>query len=122
MAEELAHAFGSAALAPLRPLLSTEVLQTRPLFAADLAIFEGNPQLASWFLDQVDLSQLEPRERPLWLTLLRNIESRSAVFERLTRLWAEKRLPPELLRAFADEAQQFGRPNLYAAIWQSVAQ
>src|SRR5262249_23225576 len=42
LADELAKAYGFAALAPLRPLLSMPVLLSKPLFAAELAIFEGN--------------------------------------------------------------------------------
>jgi len=121
LAEELADAYGPSVLASLRPMLLKEVLLTRPLFAAELANSEGNPQLASWYLAQTNLSLLTPEERLAWLQLLQQVETKTVVFERLVQMWNEKKLPPELLRAFAEEAQQRGHPQLHDAIWQSIA-
>jgi len=76
LAEELAYAYGYAALAPLRTLLSTRVLLARPLFAAELAIFDGNPHLARWFITRVNPAELAPAERPVWLGLVLKLDSR----------------------------------------------
>ena len=50
LAEELASSFGRPALVAIRPLLSNEALLTRPLFAAELSLFEGNREMARWYL------------------------------------------------------------------------
>ena len=120
MAEEMANGYGKAMLAPLRSLLSTPVLRTRPVFAAELAMFEGNVPLARWFLAEADPAALDPEQRHGWLMLLRRVETPSAVFRRLVQLWNERRLPPELLREFADEARLQGQPRLHDAIWVSM--
>jgi hypothetical protein len=119
LAEELAHAYGFLALSPLRTQLSTKVLLARPLFGGELAIFEGNLDLAHWFLTQADPSQIAPEDRLPWLKLLRGTEPRNAAFSRLAQLWHQKRLPPELLRPLAEEAKQLGQSELHDAIWQS---
>ena len=51
LAEELFNAFGSPALAAIRPLLSSKALQTRPLFAAELSLADGNREMARWYLN-----------------------------------------------------------------------
>ena len=119
MAEELAKAYGPSSLSPLRSQISTRVLLARPLFATELAMFEGNLQLARWLLAQADPSALTPEDRLRWLTLMREIEPKRAAFSRLAQLWDEKRLPPDLARSLAEEARQSGQPALHDAIWRS---
>lgn len=121
LAEELAHAYGFAAIAPLRSLLSTSALLSRPLFAAELAVFEGNLHLARWFVTTVNPTELSPEERHAWLMLLRKVETRRAVFERLARLWTDKRLPPEFFRILMDEARQMGQTQFHDAVWASMS-
>src|ERR1700738_212869 len=70
MAEELANTFGKAALVAIRSLLSNEVLLTRPLFAAELSLFEGNREMARWFLSQIEPAQLSPEGSAGWLAPL----------------------------------------------------
>lgn len=120
LAEELAQAYGKGILASIRPLLSMEVLRAKPLLGADLALFEGNGQLARWFLSQADLSGMPPAQRTEWLALLQKTEPPSTVFNRLHQLWLDKRLPPELVRLFADEARRMGRLRLHHEIWTSL--
>jgi hypothetical protein len=120
LAEEIAKAYGFAALGPLRPLLSVPVLLSKPLFAAELAIFEGNMHLARWFLTKQNPLELSSQERLAWLQLLRKVETRRAVLDWLARLWTERRLPPEFVRPLLDEAQQLGQVQLHNAIWASL--
>ena len=120
MAEEMAQGYGKVMLAPLRSLLSTPVLRTRPVFAAELAMFEGNVQLARWFLAEADPATLDADQRLGWLTLLRRVETPGAVFRRLVQLWIAKRLPSELQPLLADEARRHGQPRLHDAIWISM--
>jgi hypothetical protein len=60
LAEELVKAFGVQALAAIRPLLSNEALLTRPLFAAEISLSEGNREMARWYLNRIDPGQLPP--------------------------------------------------------------
>ncbi len=122
LAEELAYAYGFAALAPLRSLLSTDVLATRPLFSAELAIFEGSPHLARWLVIKLDPTNLSPEERLAWLMILRKVEPRREVFDRLARLWVDKRLPLEFQRILMDEARQLGEVRFHDAVWASMSQ
>jgi hypothetical protein len=122
LAEELANAFGKAALVSIRPLLSNEALLTRPLFAAELSLFEGNREMARWFLNQAEPARLSPAQRMTWLALLRRVETDADVFERLAALWNDGRLPAELLPLFADEALKLGQVRMHGLIWNSIRQ
>jgi hypothetical protein len=122
MAEELANSFGKPALIAIRPLLSNEVLLTRPLFAAELSLFEGNREMARWFLNRVEPAQLSPEQSASWLVLLHQVESDAAVFKRLAVLWTDGRLPAELVPQFADEAVKIGQVRMHDMIWNSVRQ
>ena len=122
MAEELANTFGKPALVAIRPLLSNEVLLTRPLFAAELSLFEGNREMARWFLSQIEPAQLSPEGSAGWLALLHRVETDADVFKRLAVLWNDGRLPAELVPHFADEAVKLGQVRMHDLIWDSVRQ
>jgi hypothetical protein len=121
LAEELANTFGSPALAAIRPLLSHEVLLTRPLFAAELSLFEGNREMARWYLNRIDPAQLPPERLAGWLALLHRVETDADVFRRLAMLW-NGRLPAELVPRFAVEAAKLGQVTTHDLIWKSVRQ
>ena len=120
LAEELANAFGKAALVSIRPLLSNDALLTRPLFAAELSLFEGNRESARWFLNRTEPARLSPEQRATWLALLRRVETDADIFNRLARLWNDGRLPAELLPLFADEALKLGQVEMHGLIWNSM--
>jgi tetratricopeptide (TPR) repeat protein len=122
MAEELANSFGKPALVAIRPLLSNEVLLTRPLFAAELSLFEGNREMARWFLNRVEPTQLSPERSASWLALLHQVETDAELFKRLAVLWNDGRLPAELVPQFADEAVKMGQVRMHDLIWDSVRQ
>jgi tetratricopeptide (TPR) repeat protein len=120
LAEEVANAFGKPTLAAIRPFLANEALLTRPLFAAELSLFEGNSEMARWFLSRVEPSQLSAERSAAWLAMLHRVETDAEVVTQLTTLWSEGRLPPELLPQFADEAVKQGRVRIHDRIWNSV--
>lgn len=122
MAEELANAFGKPALAAIRPLLSNEVLLARPLFAAELSLFEGNREMARWFLNRVEPEQLPSERMADWLALMHNVETDADVFKRLAVLWNDGRLPTELVPRFADEALKMGQVRMHDLVWNSIRQ
>jgi len=97
MAEELANTFGQPALVAIRPLLSNEALLARPLFAAELSLFEGNLEMARWFLNRVKPAQLSPEELSGWLALLRRVEPNADVFNGIAIPWNDGRLPAEFV-------------------------
>ena len=43
---------------------------------AELAIFDGNPHLARWFITRVNPAELAPAERPVWLGLVLKLDLR----------------------------------------------
>ena len=120
LAEELANAFGKSALVSIRPLLSNEALLTKPLFAAELSLFEGNREMARWFLNRTEPTRLLPEQRATWLALLQRVETHAGVFNRLAALWSDGRLPGELVRPFADEALKVGQVGMYDLVWNSM--
>jgi hypothetical protein len=122
MAEELANTFGKPALVAIRPLLSNEVLLARPLFAAELSLLEGNREMARWFLNRMEPTQLPPERLASWLALLHRVETDAEVFKRLAVLWNDGRLPAELVPYFADEAVKMGQVRTHDLVWNSVRQ
>lgn len=96
LAEELVVAFGGPALAAVRPLLSNDVLKTRPLFAAEVALSDGNPEAARWHLRRVVPRELRPERVAAWLALCRQLEMEPEAVAGLAELWSEGRLPAEL--------------------------
>jgi hypothetical protein len=122
LAEELASTFGGPALAAIRPLLSNEALLTRPLFAAELSLSEGNLELARWYLNRIDPTQLQPERLARWLALLHRVETDADMFRRFAMLWNGGRLPAELVPRFADEAAKLGQVTTHDLIWNSMRQ
>ena len=122
MAEELANTFGQPALVAIRPLLSNEALLTRPLFAAELSLFEGNREMARWFLNRTEPARLSPDRSAAWFALLRRMETDDDVLRRLAVLWSDGRLPAELVPSFADEALKLGHVGMHDVIWNSMKQ
>lgn len=122
LAEELANTFGFPALEPVRPLLTNDVLLARPLFAAQLSLFEGNREMARWFLNRAEPAHLSPERAEVWFSLLRRAETADDVFDRLARLWKDGRLPAELVPQFADQARRLGHLGMHDAIWESFRQ
>jgi Flp pilus assembly protein TadD len=120
MAEELASTFGNQALVAVRPLLSNKVLLARPLFAAELSLFEGNREMARWYLNQIEPAQLSPERSAGWLAMLHRVETDADVFKRLAVLWTNGRLPAELVPDFAEEAMKSGQVGIHGLIWNSV--
>jgi tetratricopeptide (TPR) repeat protein len=122
LAEELAVSFGKPALVAIRPLLSDEALLTQPLFAAELSMFEGNREMARWFLDRIDPAHLSPEQMSKWVALLHQVQPEADAFGRLAMLWAEGRLPAEMLPDLADEAAKFDQIGMHDAIWNGIRQ
>ena len=120
LAEELVNAFGSPALAAIRPLLSNEVLQTRPLFAANLSLSEGNREVARWYLNRIDPTLLPPKQLMSWLALAHRAKLDPDVFRRLAMLRNDGRLPAEIAPLLADEAAKLGQVTTDDLIWNSV--
>jgi len=120
--EGLANTFGKPALAAIRPLLSDEVLRRQPLFAAELSLFEGNPEMARWFLNGVEPAELSPERSANWLALLHRVETDADVVRRLTELWNDGRLPPELMPDLANEAMKLGQMRTHDLVWSSARQ
>jgi tetratricopeptide (TPR) repeat protein len=122
LAEELGNAFGRPALITIRPLLSNAVLLTRPLFAAELSLREGNREMARWYLNRIDPVQLPLERLTAWLALVHRVETDAEVLRRLAILWNDGRLPAELVPRLADEAAKFGQVKTNDLIWNSVRQ
>ena len=120
LAEELVNTFGRPALAAIRPLLSNELLLMRPLFAAQLALSEGNGELARWYLDRIDPVELPPELLTTWLALEHRVGTGAEAFRRLAMLWNDGRLPAELMPRLADEAAKSGNVTAQDLIWNLV--
>ncbi len=121
LAEEIASAMGMSSFGSFRTALSLEVLQLRPLFAAQLALHEGNPQLSLRYFDAVKLDELSVEQKTVWLELLVKLEGADAIFARLRRLWDAKKLPPQYYWTFADVAMRTNQYRVHNAMWSSLA-
>lgn len=120
LAEELVNAFGSPALAAIRPLLSNEMLLTRPLFAAELSLSDGNREMARWYLIRVDPAQLPPERLTAWMALAHSVGMDAEVFQQLAMLSNDKRLSAEVAPLLADEAAKLGQGATHDLIWNSI--
>lgn len=120
MAENIADTFGSGAFVAMRPLLPSEVLTRKPLLGAELSLFEGNRELARWYLNQVEPTRLSSEQSAAWFALLDRVETDADRFTRLAVLWNEKRLPSELAPYLAEQAAKRGQPRMHDAIWDSL--
>jgi tetratricopeptide (TPR) repeat protein len=109
IAEALSLRYGLDAIAPFRPRLSWTALRRQPLFAARLALHEGNPVLARHLLDGVDPANLaNAAARSEWLALLGLIAGDDAALATLGDLLRRDRLPADLIPAQMRLAQRLG--------------
>ena len=106
----------------IRSLLSNDVLLARPLFAAELSLFEGNREMARRYLNRIEPAQLSREQLATWLALLHRVDTDADVFKRLAILWNDGRLPAELVPYFANEAIKLGQVRTHDLIWSSVRQ
>jgi tetratricopeptide (TPR) repeat protein len=120
LAEEVVNAFGSPALAAIKPLLTNEVLLTRPLFAAELSESDGNREMARWYLNRVDPAQLPPERLTAWMALAHRVEMDAEVFRQLAMLSNDKRLSADAAPLLADEAAKLGQGATHDLIWNSL--
>jgi tetratricopeptide (TPR) repeat protein len=120
LAEELVNAFGSPVLAAIRPLLTSEVLSTRPLFAAELSESDGNREMARWYLNRVDPAQLPPERLTTWMALAHRVEMDAEVFRQLAMLSNDKLLSADVTPLLADEAAKLGQGATHDLIWNSI--
>lgn len=116
MLDEMATVFGYLALAGIRPQIPAAILLAQPLLAAEMALFESNPELASWYANRVDAAGLPSGKRAGWLALLRRVDSDADLFLRLSALWREQKLPPEMVPELANEAMKQGQIGTYRLI------
>ncbi|MDB5656745.1 MAG: hypothetical protein JWQ94_4358 [Tardiphaga sp.] len=116
MLDEMATVFGYPALAGIRPQISASILLAQPLLAAEMALFEGNRELAAWYANRVDAASLPSGKRAGWLALLRRVDSDADLFLRLSALWREQKLPAEMVPDLANEAIKQGQIGTYRLI------
>lgn len=120
LAQELANAFGAGAVGLIRGILAPAVLHQRPLSAASLALLEGNHRLAEVSLAATDVATLDIPGQRQWLAMAAQLDGRAQLFDRLGRLWQEKRLPPMMTKAYAEYARTLSRADLHDAVWASL--
>ena len=120
LAEEFVNAFGRPALAAIKPLLTNEVLLGRPLFAAELSEFDGNREMARWYLNRVDPAELPPQRLTAWMGLAHRVEMDAEVFRQLALLSNDKRLSPDVAPLLANEAEKLGQGATHDLIWNSI--
>ena len=116
-AEEIAYAYGPELLVQLMPALAQNALRARPLLATQIALSAENRQLAEWYLDRVDPSDLARHKQKLWLTLLYQLKPAPLVLKRLLELRQRGRIPPELVGILAEEARTAGSAELHELAW-----
>jgi hypothetical protein len=120
MLDSMSDAFGASALAAIRPLLPPDVFRRQPLFAARLALFENNREMARQFLNRIEPTKLSSAQLANWLTLVQRTESDNDVVKRLMVLWDSGRLPRDLMPEFANAAMRSGQPSIHDMIWDSA--
>ena len=106
--EALALRYGLDAIGPLRPRLSWAALQRQPLFAARLALHEGNTVLARHVLGSVDPATLTAPARIEWVALVSLISGDTAALAALGDLLRRDRLPTDLLPVQLRLAERLG--------------
>ena len=107
MAEEICINFGRPALSAVRPFLSENALRVRPLFGAEVALAEGNPEMARWFLKQSDPDRLAPDQVGVWLTLMHRAQLDTEALPQYVHWQQLAAVPPNAASESADAA---GRP------------
>ena len=110
----IAAEFEIGALAPFWPSLPN-VIERRPLLAAQLAFHEHNLAMTKWLLGKVDLTASETSERQMWIDLLNAVASPPEVFQVLRDRRRGGGLPPDLLPQYARLAGGLGQETEYRA-------
>jgi tetratricopeptide (TPR) repeat protein len=116
LAEYLALQYGFGAVAGLVQTLPRAALARRPVFAAELASFEGNPAAARLLLDAVDPAAVSPAQRARWLALQRKLKPDGQLFKELHARWHERRLPDDLKSELAELALLLGNVDIHVAV------
>jgi tetratricopeptide (TPR) repeat protein len=106
--EALALRYGLDAIAPLRPRLSWAALRRQPLFAARLALHEGNPVLARRALEAVEPETLNAPARAEWVALVSLVSGDAKALAALGDLLRRDRLPTDLIPVQLRLAQRLG--------------
>jgi tetratricopeptide (TPR) repeat protein len=84
--------WGYQAIAPLRHLLSSELLMQQPLFGASLAMREGNRLAARYFLIETDLSDADEDAADEWYSLAETVFGPLEIAADLTARLHQERL------------------------------
>lgn len=100
------------AIAPLRHLMTGELLATQPLFAADLSLHEGNLVAVRYFLLHADLSDYDDRHAAMWSELAQETLSPSEIAQDLIARWRAGRLSPALYPLLQKTAAASGSTSL----------
>ncbi len=107
LGEAIVDGRGAASLASSRKLFSPRILRQRPLFAAKLALAEGNAVLARRYYATIDYSQLTSDDRTTWISLGNKLDP-NGIYETLIYAWRAGQLAPEFRTALADIASARG--------------
>ncbi|KPF66549.1 hypothetical protein IP69_14645 [Bosea sp. AAP35] len=112
-------------LGPLRAHLSPELAVLDPIFAAQVAFAEKQPAMASFYLEQADLTEDDESLSMLWLSLAEQSFAPTNLARELIRRRSEGELPSILLPHLQLAVRQaglvmpgfdpFGAPSLAAA-------
>ncbi|HEX2839981.1 hypothetical protein [Hyphomicrobium sp.] len=107
VAEAIADGHGSASAFPFRTLFSQRTLRQHPLFAAKLALADGNVPLARQYFATVDYSRLARDDRHTWIALGNKLDP-NGIYRTLIYAWRVAALAPEFRVALADIASARG--------------
>jgi hypothetical protein len=105
--------YGYNGLAPIRHLLTPDLLSLQPLFAAELMYQEGQWHNVFNYLTMVDVANLQRSEQERWITLLNASHNETAALQLLATLHRQHKLPPDLVVAYATMATAAGQPLLH---------
>jgi len=104
--------WGYDAIAPLRHLMTGELLLTQPLFAAGLSLHEQNPVAARYFLLHADVSDYDDDRAEIWSALAQETLSPSEIARDLIARWRAGRLSPALYPLLQKTAAASGSTSL----------
>ncbi|MEH3148697.1 MAG: hypothetical protein PGN34_26000 [Methylobacterium frigidaeris] len=108
VAEALVQRHGFGILAPIRQRLSWASLRARPLFAARLALHDGNPTLAGSLLAGVTPASLDPASQLEWASLLTVTLGARQALSVLSGFGRRRLLPANLIPYQARLAESLG--------------
>jgi hypothetical protein len=101
LAEMISGVYGPMALEPVRDALDFELLEHRPVFAAELAVHDGNAEIARQYLDRCDPATLTTDERRRWLELFMRLQPPGRVMATVEMLRRNGLLEREMLPSVA---------------------